>query len=183
MKKLTAMIMLMICFVMIAGCADRTTSVTTSVTEPLVASTLSTPKGKAAGDSEEAEEEPDPFVEYCQENKVTLNSTDVEFDMSNLLDRPFILEGTAELSTYYNYGFDDSLKKDYFCIAVKPYNGKYSNRWHIYCSRDTSELFEACKEYGRIPVQLVCTVPSSIYEESQGNMACMNYACWWNMTV
>lgn len=179
MKKFAIISILMACILSVAGCTsgnklDTTTSSEATTTQhTTVVTTLSTPKDKVAADMYEPEDV-DAFTKYCQGNSITLNNFDVEYDMYNNLDKRFTLEGIAELSTYYNYGFDD-LEKDYFCLAVQPYDGNYSNRWYIYCYRDSfTEMFNACKKNGSIPVQMVCKIPSYHYESGQNNMALLS---------
>jgi hypothetical protein len=56
-------------------------------------------------------EEPIGFEKFMKDQSLILTAEDVQFDMVNNLDKYFGLDGYAELDDYYNYGFDDSLKK------------------------------------------------------------------------
>ena len=115
--------------------------------------------------------------EYMTENNIVLSWKDIQYDMSNNLDKEFIVAGTAELSDYYNYGFKGR-EGDYFCVSITPYDGKYSNRWHLYFHRESFEkLFNSLKE-GNRRIITTCEIPDFIYKEGQGNMAFVNQAQW-----
>lgn len=103
---------------------------------------------------------------------VRLSASDVQYNMSNNLDRYFYLEGTATLSTYYNYGFDDSMESSYYCIAVTPTGGSYLDRWYIYCHRRSfDDMFERLSEKGSSSVHIIAEIPRERYKSGQGNMA------------
>ncbi len=118
------------------------------------------------------------FEKFMNDNNLTLTAKDVQYDMVNNLDKEFGLSGYAELDDYYNYGFDDSLEKDYFCIRVEPVDGKYSDSWYIYCHRDSFvKLFEELKLNPQI-LYLKCTIPKYMYEENMNNMALAESIRW-----
>lgn len=112
------------------------------------------------------------FEQYLDENNITLNSRDVQYDMANNLGELFSLEGTATLDDYYNYGFGSNLESTYFCLQVTPKGGTYSDRWYIYCHRESFEkLYQQVISSGSTYVKLVCTIPSYRYKQNQNNMA------------
>lgn len=114
------------------------------------------------------------FRELIDEDNmsVRLSASDVQYNMSNNLDRYFYLEGTATLSTYYNYGFDDSMESSYYCIAVTPTGGSYADRWYIYCHRRSFDsMFERLSEKGSSSVHIIAEIPRERYKSGQGNMA------------
>lgn len=115
--------------------------------------------------------------EYMKESKVSLYWKDIQYDMPNNLDKEFVVAGIAELSDYYNYGFRGR-EDDYFCISVTPYDGKYTNRWHLYLHRESfKELFNSLKGEERVIIA-TCEIPDFVYKEGQGNMAFVNQVRW-----
>lgn len=103
---------------------------------------------------------------------VQLSASDVQYNMSNNLDKCFYLEGTATLSTYYNYGFDDSMESSYYCIVVTPTGGSHLDRWYIYCHRRSFDsMFERLSEKGSSSVHIIAEIPRERYKSGQGNMA------------
>lgn len=122
----------------------------------------------------------DKFQLYLDENDVTATNRDVQFDMANNVSTYFSLVGIANLSDYYNYGFDDSMKKDYFCLYVQPVvNGELGSireSWYIYCHRDSFEaVFDQAIDEEYITVKMVCHIPRNKYKSNQGNMASLKY--------
>jgi hypothetical protein len=108
--------------------------------------------------------------DFMKDKKVTLTAKDVQFDMENNLDMPFGIEGYAELSDYYNYGYVN-YEKECFCMRITPVGESYSDAWYIYVGRDYApELFNALKE-GKVYVYAICKVYKEHYEQGQGNMA------------
>lgn len=81
---------------------------------------------------------------------------DVKYDPYSYLRKNFIITGSAELDDYYNYEYYD-LEQTYFCIAIEPVNGSYSDRWYIYAKRkDFPELFQALKNGKGASITLIC---------------------------
>lgn len=114
------------------------------------------------------------FETYLNENQITLTAREVQYNMGNNTDSKFILEGVAELSDYYNYGFND-WTDDYFCLEVYP-DETYTNRWYIYCHRDSFvNLFDKALKDSYIYVQMICEIPSYVYQKNQGNLASLEY--------
>lgn len=71
-----------------------------------------------------------------------LSNKDVQFDKFGTLGQPFMIEGTAELDDYYNWGYRD-YEASHFCIKIRPVGGSYSDEWTIYASRsEFKELFD-----------------------------------------
>jgi len=88
--------------------------------------------------------------------------------MVNHLDQSFLVEGTLELDTYYNYGFRD-YEGTHFVVRVRPDDG--NDTWYIYLNRrNFSELFDDLKE-GKQAGIAQAVIPSEIYEQGQGNLA------------
>lgn len=116
------------------------------------------------------------FQEYLEENHVTLDNFDVQYDMANNLDKLFTISGVAELSDYYNWGFDKSLESSYFCLQVIPDGGGYTNRWYLYCSRESfNGVIEKAKKKGKIYISAVCRIPSSVFNKNQQCQAELRY--------
>lgn len=119
------------------------------------------------------------FDEYISENNISLDNSDVQYNMSNNVNKPFTLKGYAELSDYYNYGFDSDIEADYFCLAVTPIDGSYSDMWYIYCHRDSfKRLYGEALESGTIYVQMVCEIPSYRYDKNQQCMADLQFVVY-----
>ena len=113
------------------------------------------------------------YQQYLSEHHISLNNFDVQYDLENNKDNLFSLEGTAELSDYYNYGYSN-VESTHFCLAVTPSGGGYTNRWYIYCHRDSfSSVFAKMKEQGTMRVQMVCKI--SRWNKNQGCMAELQY--------
>lgn len=166
MKKVSFFILVFIILIVVIGCAN-------SKIEDEVADTESVLE---EGETEQRTFE-DDVMEYEKEFKVRLSWKDVQYDMPNNLNKEFLVAGVAELSDYYNYGFR-GIEEDYFCVNVIPYDGKFSNRWHLYFHRESfKELFDSLKEGERLIIA-TCEIPDFIYKEGQGNMACVNRARW-----
>lgn len=109
---------------------------------------------------------------------IALKARDVQYDMTNNLDKEFVISGLAELDDYYNYGFDRRIESKYFCVNVTPTGGSYSDRWYLYFHRESfKELFNELKQ-GKRNVTAVCTIPSGRYKEGQGNMAQVKRVEW-----
>jgi hypothetical protein len=118
------------------------------------------------------------FKTYLEENNITLTAKEVQYDMPNNKDKEFILVGTASLSDYYNYGFDDSFESNYFCVLVAPYDGSYTESWYVYCHRESfKKLFDDLLS-GYVNVSMSCMIPSQLYEPGQSNMAVARYTVW-----
>ena len=125
-----------------------------------------------------AETRPDPFADYVTENHITLTRSDVQYNMTNNVDKYFTLIGDAELDDYYNYGFGSEIESEYFCLCVTPFGGSFSDRWYIYCHRDSfQQLFDKAKK-GEIYVKMVCIIPKSRFKPNQQLMAELEYVVY-----
>lgn len=112
---------------------------------------------------------------YMKKNGLTLTAKDVQFDMSNNLDKDFSIGGIATLDDYYNYGFKDD--KNYFCIKVKQ-DDISKNSWYLYCDRVSfSKLFDDLKT-GNKAIVATCKISKGVYKSSQGNMAEVSNVEW-----
>lgn len=117
------------------------------------------------------------YNEYLKEKNVTLNNFDVQYNMTNSVGKPFSLSGYAKLSDYYNYGFGKEIEASYFCLQVTPDGGSYSDRWYIYCNRNSfQKIFDKALDKGEIYIMAVCTIPKSNYDVNQQCMAKLDYA-------
>lgn len=135
------------------------------------------PRDTLVNDEEEENKKLSGFEVYVQKNKVSLDNYDVQYDMTNNLDKQFKIVGMAELHNYYNYGYRD-LEGDCFCVRVTPQDKKYSSSWYIYCDRDAFKQFFAKLKGGKCYVEMVAVILSSLYESHQGNCAMLTYVSW-----
>lgn len=111
------------------------------------------------------------YEQFKKDKNISLDAKDVQYDMVNNLDKSFGLYGTAELDDYYNYGFDDDMEADYFCISVRPSGGSYSDEWYVYLHRKSfTELYDMLKA-GTKEVMIECKIPQYRYEKNMNNMA------------
>lgn len=118
----------------------------------------------------------DPVKIFMDNNNITLTAKDVQFNMSNNLDKEFALSGTAKLDDYYNYGFDTSIEPEYFNLELKPEDG---DRWSLYLERAAfANLFDELQDKGEVQVTVSATIPSGRFEPNQGNMAFVTKATW-----
>ena len=70
-----------------------------------------------------------------------LSNKDVQYDKFGTLGQNFMIEGTAKLDDYYNWGYRN-YEASHFCINIRPVGGSYSDEWTIYASRsDYKELY------------------------------------------
>jgi hypothetical protein len=119
------------------------------------------------------------FQSYIEENGITLTANDVQFDMQNNIDQNFAIMGTAELSTYYNYGFAD-MESEYFSVDISPYDGEFSDGWNFYFNRtDFNELYDLLKANGEVTIAATGVIQFDFYEYSQGNLELEIQATWW----
>lgn len=88
------------------------------------------------------------------------------------------MEGTATLSTYYNYGFSN-IEEKYFVVKLRPTGGSYNDEWYLYLHRQSFEqLFDKLMNNNSVYMITTVRIPSSIYKEGQGNMAEVRSARW-----
>jgi hypothetical protein len=108
---------------------------------------------------------------FMSEHDIDKIAKDIEFDDGNNLDVYFAITGIAKLDNYYNWAYDNSLEKDYFCLRVAPTEDSAKNTWYLYMSREKGkEIFEALKEKD-MRIFAKCIIPEKRYEEGQNNMA------------
>ena len=90
----------------------------------------------------EAEEEKEKQAAQLESKKNSCVSyTDFIYNPYEYLGSNTYVEGTAELDTYYNWGFRD-LEAVCFCIKILPTGGSYSDTLYIYAQRsDFGDLF------------------------------------------
>lgn len=70
---------------------------------------------------------------------------DVRYSPYSYLGSTFLIEGTAELDDYFNYDYRD-MEMLYFCIAVTPTGGGYTDIWYIYADQyQHKDLLEKLK--------------------------------------
>ena len=109
------------------------------------------------------------LTEFKSANAIDVNAIDVAFNPENNLDVPFAIEGTAEISDYFNYNYRGK-EKEYFNVTLRP-TGDSSNYWHLYFDReDFKDLFEVLKT-GDANITVKATIPANTYEDGMNNMA------------
>lgn len=179
---------LIVIFLLIGASAMGLAACTDTAQTSGTASTLSASQAAdTASATEKASEEPspspspspkeDPVKKYMTDNNITLTARDVQYDMANSLDKNFVIAGEAELSTYFNYGFDDD--KNYFSVRITPDGGKFSDYWNLYFDRTNGkQLFDDLKN-GNVYIIATGKIPSSMYEDSQDNLALGVQAQWY----
>ncbi|NMB96837.1 MAG: hypothetical protein GYA02_09545 [Clostridiaceae bacterium] len=119
MKKVFYLVVV-ICLVLgLIGCTDVSTD---RIQTPII----STP----TPDSDK-----EALEKIMEERNIKYFGKDIEYNIPNMLDKEFIVVGYAELSDYYNYGFDD-LEEHCFCIKIKPKFDTSNNDWYIYLDRE-----------------------------------------------
>ena len=91
----------------------------------------------------------DPVKVFMDNNNITLTAKDVQFNMSNNLDKDFALFGKAKLDDYYNYGFDTSIEPKYFNVELTPDDG---DSWNLYLER---ARLRSCSMNSRTKVKLL----------------------------
>ncbi len=106
-----------------------------------------------------------------QENGVTLTARDVQYNMPNNIEKLFGLEGTGELCDYYNWGYDDSIKGDYFCVRIAPPGGTLREDWYIYFNRTSFDKVYQDLLEGDIYIYLLAKIDQQYYDVHQGNQA------------
>ena len=110
------------------------------------------------------------LTEFMSSNQIKLKGIDVQFDMKNNIDKSFAIEGTAELSDYYNFNFRGK-EKEYFNVQLDPSNDDVSDYWNLYFPReDFKDLFEKLKT-GEKNIKVKAIIPSNLYKDGMGNMA------------
>lgn len=100
---------------------------------------------------------------------VTLTGKEVQYDLSNNLDKEFYLEGNLKLCTYYNYGFTN--ETDFFCGQLTPFDGGYTDSWYLYFHRESFKTVYDKLLNGNVDIRVVAEIPYFTYERGQGNMA------------
>lgn len=106
---------------------------------------------------------------FMEEYNISLNGKEVQFNLTNNLNKEFYLNGNVELCDYYNYGYTN--EKAYFCGQLTPVDGGYSDSWYLYFHRDSFDnVYQALLE-GNLNMQISAKIPSKVYERGQGNMA------------
>lgn len=113
----------------------------------------------------------DKFKKYINENNIELTAKEVQYNMQNNLDKEFILEGTAKLDDYYNYGYNKSIENSYFCISITPNNSTYSDIWYIYCKRNQFSYIYNQLLIKKQNLNLICKIEKGKFQKNQGNMA------------
>jgi len=108
--------------------------------------------------------------EFISEANITVSADEVQYNMPNNLNKNFYLEGTLELCDYYNYGYTN--EDAYFCGHLIPFDGGYSDSWHLYFHReDFDGVYQVLLEFDTVDLRVAAQVAGSVYEQRQGNMA------------
>jgi hypothetical protein len=122
---------------------------------------------------------PSPALrELMNKNNANLNAKEVQYNMKNSVGKNFGLEGTAELCDYYNWGYDDSIESEYFCMEVTPNGGTYSDHWYIYSHRDSFDKLYRDLLAGQVDIQMIGRIDTKYFEEHQENQATLVSAQW-----
>jgi len=140
--------------------------------------TLSEMQEKYASKKEPEPEPKSEFETYVEDNEIELAALDVKFDMRNSIDKLFTVEGKAELSTYFNYGWRDA-ETTHFSVRVRPTSGSFSDSWTIYFSREKyNDFFDELKTNRELYVRMICKIPRSRYSERQDELAEGEFVEW-----
>lgn len=122
---------------------------------------------------------PSPALqEMMTEYKATINAKEVQYDMSNNVGKYFGLEGKAELCDYYNYGYDDSIEPDYFCMEVTPNGSSYNDSWYIYADRESFGKTYSGLLNNEISVLIIAYIDKYRFEKNQQNQATLFAIKW-----
>ena len=71
------------------------------------------------------------------------SAKEVQYNKYGHFGDNFIIEGTAVLDDYYNWGYKN-YEYGYFCIRISPTGGTYSDGWYVYANRKTfSDLYSS----------------------------------------
>lgn len=151
MKKLYFLLITIFLGLFIVGCGEQQNITNTNdISTPIITETLGT---------------------FMRDNDIEKTALDIEFDYSNNLETYFAITGIATLDDYYNWAYDSSLEKDFFCLRITPTEDSAKETWYLYCSRsEGKEIFEVLKEKD-LRIFAKCIVPINLYEEGQNNMA------------
>jgi hypothetical protein len=108
------------------------------------------------------------FEEFMEDEDVSLKGADIPYRVEErFVDAPFALEGSAQISRYYNYGFED-LEGSHFAVKVTKED---MLDWHVYLPRgEYPDLFKALKK-GPVDLYAVASVPRKYYESDQDHLA------------
>lgn len=116
-----------------------------------------------------AEEDEKKKEEFIKDEFITTTADEVQYNMSNSLDKQFYMAGRVELCDYYNYGFTNEDKV--FCGKFTPLDDSASSGWYLYFSRDSFEGIFNNLLNGSRDIRVIAEVPSTLYKSGQGNMA------------
>jgi len=116
--------------------------------------------------------------DLMKEEGVTLTAKEVQYDMANKVGQKFGLSGKAEICDYYNWGYDESIEDDYFCMEVTP-DGGYLEKWYIYVNRESGlKLYNDLLSGKTTLVFLIAMIDLELYDENQENMARSTHIQW-----
>jgi hypothetical protein len=139
------------------------TADSTNPSNPLA--TVETKMTQAVDNSPENE-----LKKIMQDNNVTLTSQEAQYNLANNVGKKFGLIGAGTLCDYYNYGYDENISKELYCVYIIPLNGKYSEGWHVYFERNNGGLYQQLMK-GETTIIVIAEINKSLYMEGQGNMA------------
>lgn len=116
----------------------------------------------------------DTMTEY----NVKYFGKDIEYNMSNMLDKEFFIIGTVSLSDYYNYGFSD-VEDTSFCIKFKPLYNTSKEEWYIYWDRQSfKEFYDDLIGKDDTLIMAICKIPKLYFNKNQQQMAKGIRAFW-----
>lgn len=107
------------------------------------------------------------FHEFMEERALDLVGEDIPYyTEEEFIGKRFALQGKAQLTRYYNYGYKDLEATHYVMKVVHE-----GPSWYVYVPReDFSELFQELKK-DEVDVYLEATIPAEYFEVGQNRMA------------
>lgn len=160
MKKIFGFV-IVVCLVLgLVGCSD----IDNEYTDIPNYSTSSTPSTASKTDEQVIK---DTMTEY----NVKYFGKDIEYNMSNMLDKEFFIIGTVSLSDYYNYGFSD-VEDTSFCTKFKPLYNTSKEEWYIYWDRQSfKEFYDDLIGKDDTLIMAICKIPKLYFNKNQQQMA------------
>ncbi|TMU83444.1 hypothetical protein FGG79_19745 [Bacillus sp. BHET2] len=107
------------------------------------------------------------FTKFMEDHDVSLKGDEIPYKVEEeFVGKPIALEGSAQLSRYYNYGFKD-LEGSHFVIKISK---KDELDWSVYLPREKyPDLLKALKK-GPVDIYTVASIPEEYFEPGQNHM-------------
>ncbi len=119
---------------------------------------------------ENLDTEKNPYERTMEEFDIKYLAKDVEYNIPNKLGTIFLIEGLAELSNYYNYGYDS--EETFFCVRIHPLFDTAKETWYLYFDRGLNEdLYKTLVDKGKIQLLATGILSEDFYEEGQNCQA------------